>query len=216
MALLEADVNFKVVKAFIDRVRDRAVDQEVLKSLTPAQQVVRIVRDEMLALFGERRAACRRRVRPRVVLMLGLQGSGKTTTGGKTGQVADQAGAASAARVDRRAPARGNRAAVGRRPNRPACGFTIRPAKWIRSSAPTGALAEAKNAGFDVVIVDTAGRLHIDDELMDGVAGDQGRRATDRPAVRRRCDDRAGRDQERRRVQPAHRRHRRGADEDGR
>src|SRR6201747_628949 len=53
MALLEADVNFKVVKAFIDRVRDRAVDQEVLKSLTPVQQVVRIVRDEMLALFGE-------------------------------------------------------------------------------------------------------------------------------------------------------------------
>jgi signal recognition particle subunit SRP54 len=53
MALLEADVNFKVVKAFIDRVRDRAVDAEVLKSLTPAQQVVRIVRDEMLALFGE-------------------------------------------------------------------------------------------------------------------------------------------------------------------
>ena len=53
MALLEADVNFKVVKAFIDRVRDRAVDQEVLKSLTPAQQVVRIVRDEMLALFGD-------------------------------------------------------------------------------------------------------------------------------------------------------------------
>src|SRR4026207_711966 len=55
MALLEADVNFKVVKAFIDRVRDRAVDQEVLKSLTPAQQVVRIVRDEMLALFGDTR-----------------------------------------------------------------------------------------------------------------------------------------------------------------
>src|ERR687898_1264150 len=53
LALLEADVNFKVVKAFIDRVRDRAVDQEVLKSLTPAQQVVRIVRDEMLALFGD-------------------------------------------------------------------------------------------------------------------------------------------------------------------
>ena len=53
MALLEADVNFKVVKAFIDRVRDRAVDQDVLKSLTPAQQVVRIVRDEMLALFGD-------------------------------------------------------------------------------------------------------------------------------------------------------------------
>ncbi len=66
MALLEADVNFKVVKAFIDRVRDKAVDQDVLKSLTPAQQVVRIVRDEMLALFGDsagRAAAVRRRDR---------------------------------------------------------------------------------------------------------------------------------------------------------
>ncbi len=66
MALLEADVNFKVVKAFIDRVRDRAVDQEVLKSLTPAQQVVRIVRDEMLALFGDAQpAGCRQRRRSR-------------------------------------------------------------------------------------------------------------------------------------------------------
>src|SRR5919112_1681711 len=81
MALLEADVNFKVVKAFIDRVRDKAVDQEVLKSLTPAQQVVRIVRDEMLVLFGETQGGLPpSTVRPRVVLMLGLQGSGKTTT----------------------------------------------------------------------------------------------------------------------------------------
>ncbi|MDQ3439123.1 MAG: signal recognition particle receptor subunit alpha, partial [Planctomycetota bacterium] len=81
LALLEADVNFKVVKAFIDRVRDKAVDQEVLKSLTPAQQVVRIVRDEMLALFGETQGGLPPSTdRPRVVLMLGLQGSGKTTT----------------------------------------------------------------------------------------------------------------------------------------
>src|ERR671916_2874648 len=84
LALLEADVNFKVVKAFIDRVRDRAVDQEVLKSLTPAQQVVRIVRDEMLALFGETQGGLPPApARPRVILLLGLQGSGKTTTSGK-------------------------------------------------------------------------------------------------------------------------------------
>ena len=84
MALLEADVNFKVVKAFIDRVRDRAVDQEVLKSLTPAQQVVRIVRDEMLALFGDTQGGLPpSQARPRVILLLGLQGSGKTTTTGK-------------------------------------------------------------------------------------------------------------------------------------
>jgi signal recognition particle subunit SRP54 len=87
MALLEADVNFKVVKAFIDRVRDKAVDQEVLKSLTPAQHVVRIVRDEMLALFGETQGGLPpTQQRPRVILMLGLQGSGKTTTSGKLGR----------------------------------------------------------------------------------------------------------------------------------
>ncbi|NUR54104.1 MAG: signal recognition particle protein, partial [Acidobacteria bacterium] len=79
MALLEADVNFKVVKAFIDRVRDRAVDQAVLKSLTPDQQVVRIVRDEMLALFGETQGGLPASAeRPRVIMLLGLQGSGKT------------------------------------------------------------------------------------------------------------------------------------------
>ena len=84
LALLEADVNFKVVKAFVARVRDRAVDRKVLDSLTPAQQVVGIVRDELLALFGEQRpafgAAGRR---PQVVLLIGLQGSGKTTTAAK-------------------------------------------------------------------------------------------------------------------------------------
>jgi signal recognition particle subunit SRP54 len=87
MALLEADVNFKVVKAFIDRVRDRAVDQDVLKSLTPAQQVVKIVRDEMLALFGDTQGGLPpAQARPRVILLLGLQGSGKTTTSGKLGR----------------------------------------------------------------------------------------------------------------------------------
>src|SRR4249919_1502616 len=84
LALLEADVNFKVVKAFVDRVRDRAMDQEVLKSLTPSQQVVKIVRDELLALFGDAKGGLvETAARPRVILMLGLQGSGKTTTTGK-------------------------------------------------------------------------------------------------------------------------------------
>ena len=119
MALLEADVNFKVVKAFIDRVRDKAVDQEVLKSLTPAQQVVRIVRDEMLALFGDSQGGLpASQARPRVILLLGLQGSGKTTTSGKLGTLARQAGEASAAGVDRRAPSGGDRAAVGGRRSR--------------------------------------------------------------------------------------------------
>src|SRR5499427_7836709 len=88
MALLEADVNFKVVKAFISRVRDRAVDQEVLRSLTPVQHVVRIVRDEMLALFGDAAGGLppSDAPPPRVILLLGLQGSGKTTTSAKLGQ----------------------------------------------------------------------------------------------------------------------------------
>src|SRR5437660_3839648 len=87
LALLEADVNFKVVKAFVDRVRDRAVDREVLKSLTPDQQVVRIVRDEMLALFGDAQGGLPTSAqRPRVIMLLGLQGSGKTTTSAKLGR----------------------------------------------------------------------------------------------------------------------------------
>src|ERR1700675_1359862 len=87
LALLEADVNFKVVKAFIDRVRDRAMGQEVLRSLSPSQQVVKIVRDEMVALFGDAEGGLQPTTkRPRVILLLGLQGAGKTTTAGKLGQ----------------------------------------------------------------------------------------------------------------------------------
>src|ERR687888_1445787 len=87
LALLEADVNFKVVKAFIDRVRDRAmdsVDVGVMRGLVPAQQVVKIVRDEMIALFGNAEGGLQPSAkRPRVILLLGLQGAGKTTTAGK-------------------------------------------------------------------------------------------------------------------------------------
>src|SRR5216110_260046 len=87
LALLEADVNFKVVKAFVDRVRDRAMGQDVLRSLSPSQQVVKIVRDEMLALFGDTEGGLpQSSKRPRVILLLGLQGAGKTTTAGKLGK----------------------------------------------------------------------------------------------------------------------------------
>src|SRR4029077_496571 len=87
LALLEADVNFKVVKAFVDRVRDRAMDQQVLRSLSPSQQVVKIVRDEMIALFGDAKGGLSpTNQHPRVILLLGLQGAGKTTTAGKLAQ----------------------------------------------------------------------------------------------------------------------------------
>jgi signal recognition particle subunit SRP54 len=167
MALLEADVNFKVVKAFIDRVRDRAVDQEVLKSLSPDQQVVRIVRDEMLALFGDTQGGLPpTNERPRVIMLLGLQGSGKTTTSAKLGRwLTKQGRHPLLVSTDVRRPAAIQQLAVvgkqaGVRVHDPA--GEMDPVKRA-----AGALAEAKNGGFDVVIVDTAGRLHIDDELMD-------------------------------------------------
>ena len=83
LALLEADVHFRVVKPFVARVRERALGQEVLKSLTPAQQVVKIVRDELAGLLGEEGEELKLDQRPAVILMAGLQGSGKTTTSGK-------------------------------------------------------------------------------------------------------------------------------------
>src|SRR5829696_87934 len=167
MALLEADVNFKVVKAFIDRVRDKAVDKDVLKSLTPAQQVVAIVRDEMLALFGDSQGGLPpTQTRPRVILMLGLQGSGKTTTSGKLGRwLTKQGKHPLLVSTDVRRPAAIEQLSVvakqaGVRVHEPA--GEMDPVKRA-----AGALTEARNSGFDVVIVDTAGRLHIDDELMD-------------------------------------------------
>jgi signal recognition particle subunit SRP54 len=167
MALLEADVNFKVVKAFIDRVRDRAVDQEVLRSLTPAQLVVRIVRDEMLALFGDTAGGLpASSARPRVILLLGLQGSGKTTTAAKLGRWLQAQGKhALAVSTDVRRPAAIEQLSVlakqaGLRVHDPA-------GEMDPVQRAAGALTEARNLGFDAVIVDSAGRLHIDDELMD-------------------------------------------------
>jgi signal recognition particle subunit SRP54 len=166
MALLEADVNFKVVKAFIDRVRDRAVDQEVLKSLTPAQQVVRIVRDEMLALFGDTQGGLpASTARPRVILLLGLQGSGKTTTSGKLGRyLAKEGRHPLLVSTDVRRPAAIEQLnVVGKQ-----AGVKVYDPAGEKDPVrrASGAMTEAKNSGFDVIIVDTAGRLHIDDELM--------------------------------------------------
>ncbi|PYR89259.1 MAG: signal recognition particle protein [Acidobacteria bacterium] len=166
MALLEADVNFKVVRAFIDRVRDRAVDQDVLKSLTPDQQVVRIVRDEMLALFGDAQGGLPTSAqRPRVIMLLGLQGSGKTTTSAKLGRwLAKQGRHPLLVSTDVRRPAAIEQLSmVGKQ-----AGVKVYdPAGQLDPVArASGALVEAKNSGFDVVIVDTAGRLHIDDQLM--------------------------------------------------
>jgi len=166
LALLEADVNFKVVKAFVDRVRDRAMDVEVQKGLNPSQQVIKIVRDELLALFGDAKGGLQETAaRPRVILMLGLQGSGKTTTSGKLAKwLAKQGRFPIVVSTDVRRPAAIQQLAIvagqaGVRVHDPA--NEMDPVARAK-----GALAEARAVGNDVVIVDTAGRLHIDDELM--------------------------------------------------
>jgi signal recognition particle subunit SRP54 len=166
LALLEADVNFKVVKAFIDRVRDRAMEEDVLKSLTASQTVIKIVRDEMLALFGDGQGGLTTTSkRPRVVILLGLQGAGKTTTAGKLAKwLTKQGKHPLLVSTDVKRPAAiqqlkvvGDKASV--RVHDPA--GNMDPVARAKS-----ALAEATNLGFDVVIVDSAGRLHIDDDLM--------------------------------------------------
>ncbi len=170
LALLEADVNFKVVKAFIDRVRDRAMEQDVLGSLSPSQQVVKIVRDEMLALFGDTKGGLTESSkRPRVVLLLGLQGAGKTTTAGKLAKwLAAQGRHPLLVSTDVKRPAAIAQLNVvaekaGVRVHDPV--GDLDPVSRARS-----AMVEAGHKGFDVVIVDSAGRLHIDDELMDELA----------------------------------------------
>ena len=168
LALLEADVNFKVVKAFVDRVRDRALGQDVLRSLSPSQQVVKIVRDEMVALFGDTEGGLKpSNKRPRVILLLGLQGAGKTTTAGKLAKWLTRQGKhALLVSTDVKRPAAiqqlnvvGQKAGLGVRVHDPA--GQMNPVARAK-----GAVAEATNLGYDVVIVDSAGRLHIDDELM--------------------------------------------------
>src|SRR3954467_7559382 len=165
MALLEADVNFRVVKAFIDRVRDQALDQTVLKSLSPGQQVIKIVRDEMLALFGDTEGGLTKDPpSPRVVLMLGLQGSGKTTTSGKLGRwLVRQGKDPIVVSTDVRRPAAIQQLSIVAEQ----AGVKVfAPETMDPVARAKGALVEAKGKGFDTVIVDTAGRLHIDDELM--------------------------------------------------
>ena len=166
LALLEADVNFKVVKAFIDRVRDRAVDRAVLDSLTPAQQVVAIVRDELRTLLGDGPAGLLpSRQRPQVVLLLGLQGAGKTTTTVKLARwLTGQGRHPIVVSTDVRRPAAIEQLGVladeaGVRVHEPARDTAV-------VARAEGAVEMARSMGFDVVLVDTAGRLHIDDDLM--------------------------------------------------
>ena len=166
VALIEADVNLQVVKAFVDRVRDQASDAAVQASLSPSQHVVKIVRDELLGLFGDAVGGLSvGGPLPKVILMLGLQGSGKTTTTGKLARMLVKQGKHPVVvSTDVRRPAAIEQLSVvgaqaGARVFNPA--GNLDPVSRAR-----GAMVEARNTGCDVVIVDTAGRLHIDDELM--------------------------------------------------
>ena len=171
LALLEADVNFKVVKELIDRIQAKAIGQEVLTALSPGEQVIKIVRDELVATLGTDTAKLKFASQPpTVVLMAGLQGSGKTTTSGKLANWLKNGGHRPllvsvdvyrpAAREQLKVVAAAIKANIYEGTVGEANTATVeRLAKEARR--------EAINSGCDVLIVDTAGRLHIDDQLMD-------------------------------------------------
>ena len=166
LALLEADVNFKVTKAFINRVRDRAVDRAVLQSLTPSQQVVAIVRDELLELFGQAQKGLSERSNSlQVVLMVGLQGSGKTTTTAKLGRwLVSQGRHPLLVSADVHRPAAIEQLDIVGRD----AGVRVHECSEQTNAKERvlDATRSAQECGFDVVVVDTAGRLHVDQELM--------------------------------------------------
>lgn len=166
IALLEADVHFKVVKAFVSRVQEKALGQEVLRSLTPGQQIVKIVRDELVELLGKEAAELSfSKIPPSVFLMVGLQGSGKTTTAGKLALLLKNQGRRPLmVSSDVYRPAAIEQLSIiGKSIEIPV--FEERgcadPIELARK-----ALTHARNLGFDVLLIDTAGRLHIDEALM--------------------------------------------------
>jgi signal recognition particle subunit SRP54 len=168
-ALLEADVNFKVVKQFVEKVRERSIGQEVLKSLTPAQQVVGIVHDQLIELLGEASRLEMSKTPPTVIMMVGLQGSGKTTTSAKLALQLRRAGQ--------------NPLLVAADMYRPAAVQQLQTLGKQLSinvySEPQGAnpvniaingVRQGQIGNHNTVILDTAGRLHIDEMMMSEVA----------------------------------------------
>ena len=175
LALLEADVNFKVVKSFTAQVKERCLGAGVLDSLNPGQQVVKIVDEELAALMGgASRELAFASSGPTVILMAGLQGSGKTTACAKLAKHLGDAGKKVAlAACDTQRPAAVEQlVTMGGR-----CGATVYEQGTERSPVDIAewALGQAKSAGADVLVVDTAGRLHVDAELMDELAAIRGR-----------------------------------------
>jgi signal recognition particle subunit SRP54 len=167
VALLEADVHFRVVKQFIESVKEKALGEEVLTALSPTQQVIKIVRDELVRTLGTHQSKLRTGEPPSAILIVGLQGSGKTTTTGKLARWMSKNGNSPLmVSVDVYRPAaRQQLAVIAREIKLPIYDGTAeeagKPADLAR-----GARREAVQTGRDVLLVDTAGRLHLDDELM--------------------------------------------------
>ena len=166
LALLEADVNYKIVKEFISTIQEKALGQDVMKSLTPGQQVVKIVKDELVNLLGEKESKVNFTPNPPTIVMLvGLQGSGKTTTAGKLANLLRKQGKKPllvACDIYRPAAIK-QLQVVGAQLNIPV--FANEQSKDVVHIAKQ-AMSTAMSKLNDVVILDTAGRLHIDEELM--------------------------------------------------
>ncbi|MFO0773087.1 MAG: signal recognition particle protein [Nitrospiraceae bacterium] len=170
LALLEADVNFKIVKDFIERVQQKAVGQEVLRSLTPGHQVVKIVWEELGEMMGREHAGIKlSSMPPTVVMMVGLQGAGKTTTSGKLARwFKDQGKRVLLVAADPRRPAAGDQLAN--------LGQTLEVDVYRADRADASqsdvvricsdGVQRGRDKGYDIVVLDTGGRLHIDDALM--------------------------------------------------
>ena len=167
VALLEADVNFRVVKQLIEAIKVKAMGEEVLTALSPSQQVIAIVRDELIKILGSHESKLRfANEPPSVILMVGLQGSGKTTSTGKLARWLSKNGHRPLmVSVDVYRPAaREQLRVVARDINLPIYAGT--PEETAPVDLARSALKEATNTGRDVLLVDTAGRLHIDEQLM--------------------------------------------------
>ncbi len=164
LALLEADVNYRVVKDFIARVRERAVGAEVMKSLTPAQQVIKIVHEELIATLGEAARLDLSGPSPHVIMLVGLQGSGKTTTAAKLAVALRKSGQRPLlVAADTYRPAAITQLEVlGRQLDVPVHSEGTESPPKICANA----VKRAREAAYSTVLMDTAGRLHIDDEMM--------------------------------------------------
>ena len=168
LLLLEADVNFKVVKEFVKKVSERSVGQEVMKSLTPGQQVIKVVKEELTELMGgEQSKIAVANKPPTVIMMVGLQGAGKTTTTGKLANLLrkkyNRNPLLVAADIYRPAAIK-QLETLGKQLSMPvfSLGDQVSPVEIAKQ-----AIQKAKEEHHDYVLIDTAGRLHVDETLMD-------------------------------------------------